>query len=221
MPTHATLSLDQIFTGTNKFGSATNYTQFNTSGHQTMTGTAIVYDDIRITPGNFDRPGTSDPDIVSVTPAGTGTSTWLWEFAKNDIASFSVQIPHSYKVGEDIKVHIHWIPGANGNEENEATVGWKIDYTWASINANFGAMATLDLSDACDGTDWKHQMTPDVTITGTNKGISSMLICNVKRTDTGTDDTWSGTLTGALPLLLEVDFHFPIDSIGSTDWGTK
>ena len=204
-----------------KLGDGTNYTQIEADGHLTLTGTAIVYDDILVTPGSFDRPGTADPDIVSVTPGGTGTTTWLWEFAKNDIASFTVQIPHSYATGDDIKVHAHWTPGANGNEENGATVGWKIDYTWASINGNFGAMATLDLSDACDGTDWKHQMTPDVTITGTDKGISSMLVCNIKRTDTGTDDTWNGTASGALPLLLELDFHFPINSIGSSEWASK
>ena len=181
----------------------------------------VVYDDIRINPGSFDRPGSSDPAIVAYSPAAGAITTYAYEFAKNNIASFTVQIPHSYKVGEDIKVHIHWTPGTRGNEENGATVGWKIDYSWASINDTFPEMATLDLSDACDGTDHKHQMTPDISITGSGKGISSMLLCNVKRTDTGTDDTWASTTTGQLPLLLEIDFHFPIDTLGSRDWGTK
>jgi hypothetical protein len=186
-----------------------------------ISGSTVVYDDLRILPGSFDRPGTSDPTIVAYAPGGGAISTYLWQFAKNNIASFAVQIPHGYKVGEDIKCHIHWTPGANGAAENGATVGWKVDYSWANVNGNFGAMATLDLSDACDGTDHKHQMTPDVTISGSGKGISSMLICNVKRTDTGADDTWAGTASGSLPFLLEIDFHVPLDTIGSSDWGTK
>ena len=178
--------------------------------------------DLRITPGSFDRPGASDPAIVGVTPGGGGT-TYLWEFSVNDIASFTVQFPHSYKVGTDIYAHVHWTPGANGNEENGALVGWKLDYTWANIGSNFGALASVDLSDACDGIDWKHQITPDVIIDGhtVSKGISSMLICNIKRTDTGGDDTWSGTASGALPLLLEIDFHYQQDSIGSDDANSK
>jgi hypothetical protein len=180
-----------------------------------------VWDDMRVVPGSFDRPGISDPNIVAVQPGGSGTTTYLYEFAKNDIASFTIQLPHGYKPGTDIYAHIHWTPGTRGNEENGATVGWKLDYTWASLNSNFGTMTTLDLSDACDGTDWKHQMTPDIVISGTGQGISSMLICNIKRTDTGTDDTWAGTASGQLPLLLEIDFHYQIDTIGSRQIGVK
>jgi hypothetical protein len=183
-------------------------------------GCGRAYDDVRITPGNFDRPGSSDPTIKAVTPGG-GTTTYLWEFAVNNLASFTVQLPHGYAVGEDIKVHIHWTPGTRGNEENGKLVGWKIDYTWASINEVFGAMATVNLSDACNGVDWEHNMTPDVLISGATKGISSMLICNVKRTDGGTDDDWVSATTGQLPLLLEIDFHIPLDSLGSRDWATK
>jgi hypothetical protein len=202
-------------------GGTTDYAEFESDGTLRFAGASIVYDDIRINPGSFDRPGVSDPALVAYDVNGGGVSTYLYEFEKNDIASFTVQIPHSYAVGQDIKVHIHWTPGPRGNEESGAVVGWKIDYSWANIGSNFGTMATLDLQDVCDGTDHKHQMTPDVTITGTDKGISSMLLCNIKRTDTGTDDTWAGTANGQLPMLLEIDFHFPIDTLGSRDWASK
>lgn len=186
-----------------------------------FTAFMTTYDDLRITPGSFDRPGISDPDIVAYNVNAGGVNTYCWEFAKNDIASFTVQLPHSYKEGENIYVHVHWTPGGRGNEESGNKVGWKIDYSWANINGNFGTMATLDLSDACDGTDHKHQMTPEGTLTGTSKSISSMLLCNIKRTDTGDDDTWSSTTSGQLPLLLEIDFHFPIDNLGSKTVSSK
>jgi hypothetical protein len=191
------------------------------SGTIPLTFSNTVWDDIRINPGSFDRPGTSDPAIVTYNVNAGGVNTYLWEFAKNNIASFTVQMPHSYKEGTDIYVHIHWTPGSRGNEENGATVGWKIEYSWANLNANFPTMLVLDLSDACDGTDHKHQMTPEVSISGVGKTISSMLICNIKRTDTGSDDTWASGASGQLPLLLEIDIHFEMDTTGSKDKGAK
>lgn len=191
--------------------------------NKTITLEVQVYDDLRVTPADFNRAGISDPALVSYTPTGSSVATYLYEFQVDDIAYFTVQLPHSYKVGEDIKVHVHWTPGLRGNEESGNTVGWKVDYAWANINGTFGAMQTADLSDACDGTDDKHQMTPEFTIDGHTapKSISSMLICNIKRTDTGADDTWAGTASGQLPMILEIDFHYPIDTLGSRDWGTK
>lgn len=190
---------------------------------KTLVLNETVWDDLRVVPGSFDRPGTSDPVIVSYTPTGAGQQTWLWEFNKNNIASFTVQLPHSYKTGTDIYCHIHWTPGLRGTAESGNTVGWKIHWTWANINSTFGAMNTLDLSDACDGTNDKHQMTSDVVIDGHTvaKGISSMLICNITRTDTGADDTWATNTPGNLPMLLEIDFHFEIDTLGSRTISSK
>lgn len=190
---------------------------------KTVVLDVVVYDDLRINPGSFDRPGASDPSPVLYYPNGGGLGVQLYEFAVDDYACFTIQLPHSYKTGSDITAHVHWTPGGRGNEENGKTVGWKLDYTWANIDGTFADMQTLDLSDACDGTDHKHQMTPEATIDGHTaaKGISSMLLCTIRRSDTGTDDTWVSTTTGELPLILEVDFHFPMDTIGSRQSSAK
>jgi hypothetical protein len=197
--------------------------EIDCGANKTVVLSQVVYDDLRIFPGSFDRPGISDPTIVAYDVNGGGVSTYLWQFDVNNIASFVVQLPHSYKQGTDITVHIHWTPGPRGVAENGKFVGWKVDYSWANINANFPTMLTADLSDACDGTNHKHQMTPEATIDGhtVSKNISSVLLCNVKRTDTGADDTWVGTISGERPMLLEIDFHFQIDTVGSRQVGTK
>lgn len=223
---------DDIFIGTENLYFNGTDTRFYESGddihldtpaNYTLVLDEVVWDDLRVVPGSFDRPGVTDPTIVAYDVAGGGVNTYLWQFQKNAIASFTVQLPHSYKTGTDIYAHIHWTPGSRGAAENGNTVGWKIQYSWANINSNFAAMQSLDLSDACDGTDHKHQMTPEVVIDGhtVSKGISSMLLCNVLRTDTGADDTWVGTASGELPLLLEIDFHFQIDTIGSRQQSAK
>jgi hypothetical protein len=198
-----------------------NYSEFEAAGTLKFVGAATVWDDIRINSGSFDRPGISDPAINTYAIGGGGINTYLYEFKLGDVASFTVQIPHSYIEGETIYVHIHWTPGSRGAAESGNYVGWKINYSWANINGTFGSALTADLSDVCDGIDHKHQMTPDISITGTNKGISSMLVCNVTRTDTGTDDTWVSLAAGQQPLLLEIDFHFPIDTVGSRERSSK
>lgn len=202
-------------------GTPVNNSQFEADGTLVFNGDATVWDDLRITPGSFDRPGTADPVYVAYTPDGSSISTYLTEWSKNDIASFTIQVPHDYKQGSDLYVHIHWTPGARGDEESGKLVGWKVQYSWANINNTFGKMNVADLSDACDGTDHKHQMTPEVKIEGASQQISSMLICNITRTDTGTDDDWSGTASGELPLLLECDFHYQKDTVGSRTISTK
>ena len=190
-------------------GDGTNYTMFEADGSMQMVGNATVWDDLRINAGSVDRPGSNDPSFVTYAPTGSGLSTQLLEFQTGDWASFTVQMPHSYKSNSDIYVHLHWTAGSTANQDS--TVGWKVDYSWASIGSNFPEMDTAVLTDTVAAGSDIHQMTQDVKITGTDKGISSMLICNVRRTDTGADDTWDETASGSLPMLLEIDFHYEID----------
>ena len=122
-----------------------------------------------------------------------------------------------HKHGSDITAHVHWTPHDRGVAEGTHTVAWKIDYSWASIGDTFLPSATVDLTDACQSINDHHLMTPNVTITGTGKGISSMIVGRLYR-DTG--DGWSGTGANA-PILLEIDFHFQVDSTGSRTNGVK
>lgn len=174
-----------------------------------------AWDDLRIVPGAFSFAGAADPTLASWQPGAAGTTFKLYEFAKNDVAYALIQIPHKYLVGSDLKPHIHWTPGTQGNEESGNLVGWKLNYSAAAATGTFPQSSQVDLQDACDGTDHAHQITPSGTISGTGLDISSIIVLQITRTDTGTDDTWSGTTTGSLPLLLEVDLHYQIDTMGS------
>lgn len=195
-----------------------HYSEFETDGTLKFNGNASVWDDLRVVPGAWSFAGTSDPEITDWQPGGSGATFKVYEFATSDQAFFTVQLPHAYKEGTNISVHVHWTPGARGNEENGKTVAWKMDYSWANIDGTFGASANADMTDTCDGTDHKHQMTPAVAITGTDKNISSMLVCRIYR-DTG--DTWASAVPGQQPVILEIDFHFEMDTVGSRAIGTK
>lgn len=190
-----------------------------TGAEKTIVLNTVVYDDLRIVPGSFDRPGLSDPSYQNWQPAGSGTTFQILKFNQGQYAFFTCQLPHSYAVGNDISVHVHWTPGNRGTTEGTNTVAWKIDYSWANIGGTFGASVTADCTDACQSTNDQHLMSPEITIDGhtVSKGISSMLVCKIYR-DTG--DSWAGTGANG-PALLEVDFHYPINTIGSRTDSTK
>lgn len=178
-------------------------------------GGYLGWEDNRIVPGFFQFAGSNDPTQIGWQPGGSGATFQVYEFDASDEVFFTVQMPHNYKEGSDLKAHVHWTPGTNGNEENTKTVAWKLDYSWSNIGAAFGASATVDMTDTCSGVDHQHELSPSATISGSGKTISSMLVCRLYR-DTG--DTWAGS-TG--PLLLEFDLHYQINSIGSVQETSK
>ncbi len=188
-----------------------------TGADKTVVLDTVVWDDLRITPGAFDRPGVSDPTYQIWQPGGSGIQFYVLKFNQSQYADFTVQVPHKYKTGTNIWVHAHWTPGNRGTTEGTATVAWKLAYSWASIGAAFTASAVADMTDACQSTNDQHLMTPEVEISGAGKGISSVLMCRIYR-DTG--DTWAGTAANG-PALLEVDFHFSQDTQGSRQRSSK
>jgi hypothetical protein len=122
-------------------------------------------------------------------------------------------MPHNYKEGTDIKPHIHWTPHTRGVAENGNTVNWRLDLTVKNTNGIFGAATTYDLTDTCDGADDKNQFQyAAADITGTGLTISCMLIGRLYRL---AGDTWATNTAGNRPALLELDFHYEVDSPGS------
>ena len=195
-----------------------DYILIEADGTAVFKGDATVWDDLRIVPGAFDFAGSGDPVLSDWQPGGSGATFKVYKFRANEQVFFTCQVPHTYMQGEDIYAHAHWTPGDRGNEESGKTVPWALDYSWANVGAAFGASATVDLTDTCTGTDHLHEMTPDVVITGTDKHISSMLACRFYRNGAG---TWAGTTSAQSPALLEFDFHFPVDTVGSRERASK
>jgi hypothetical protein len=183
------------------------------SGTVPITYADTVWEDMRIIPSAFDFAGSADPNLISWQPAGSGTTFKAWEFTTSDEAFVLVQMPHSYKVGSDVYIHIHWTPHSRGTAESGKTVKWAVDYSWANIGSAFGASAKIALTDTCTGTNHLHEMTPTSAIAGATKGISSMLILRIFR-DTG--DSWATNTANNNPILLEVDLHYELDTAGSS-----
>ncbi len=196
-------------------GGVTNYSEFEADGTLKFNGAATVWDDLRIVPGAFQFGGSADPTISDWQPGGSGATFKVYKFQKNDEAFASCQMPHSYKLGSDIYFHLHWTPGDRGNEESGATVGWKLDYSIANTGSDFPASTTLDLSDACSGADDRHEKAASVQVSGAGLTLSHAILLRIYRTDTGADDTWTGVTAAQSPVLLEIDIHFEMDTVGS------
>lgn len=177
-----------------------------------------TYDDLRIVPGAFSFPGVADPTLSTWQPTGAGATFRVYEFNNADEVAFTVQMPHKYKQGTDLLAHVHWTPRARGVAEDGHTVFWKLDYSIANQNANFGASATIDLTDTCTGVNEKHELSPEITISGAGLTVSHMIICRFYR-DVG--DTWATNTAGNRPVLLEMDFHYQLDTLGSQQSLTK
>jgi len=190
-----------------------NYFLVESDGTIQFLGDASVWDDIRIVPSAFDFAGASDPTLITWQPGGLGTTFRVWEFNVNDEVFFTIQLPHTYKLGSNLYPHIHWTPKDQGVIENGRTVAWTLDYSIADDGGVFGSSTTVDLTDTCNGVDHRHERSPSGVIDGSGiADISSILIGRLYR---NAGDTWIDNSAAARPVLLEFDIHYEMDSTGS------
>lgn len=129
-------------------------------------------------------------------------------FPQNDtteIVYIIAQLPHAYKLGTNLKPHIHWQQSA------DTAVVWKMDYKWFengdAVPANFTTIASdTDVFTYTSGDLAQISSFPEIDGSGVD-GISSMLLIKVYRDD----NTTTGDVLG-----FELDIHYQINSIGSS-----
>ncbi|GGK42956.1 hypothetical protein GCM10007963_08760 [Lutibacter litoralis] len=195
-----------------------NYTKITSDGSLSYVGNATRWEDLKVPVNTIKIKGTVDDakwdDFI-------GNTALLWfEGGKSQDAVFTVQMPHGWKEGTAIYPHVHWTTGragsSTGPEDNR--VEWNLEYTWAKVGEAFSATSTNTGSVvAAPNTGTiavkEHVITPLGPISGNGKNLSSMLICRLYRSST---DTFGGDAG-----LLEVDFHYQVDSDGSNQEYSK
>ena len=143
--------------------------------------------------------------------AGNAT-LYSWHFVSGQVNNmyFEAQLPHGWK-GTTIYPHVHWSPTTT----NTGTVRWRLEYTWVNIDGTFGASSTVDMEEVVStNSQWKHMLIGTVSgiaPSGSQSGISSMLICRLYRDPTVT----TGSNLAANVALLAIDFHYQTDALGS------
>lgn len=170
-----------------------------------------TWDDLRLS-GSSLGAGAAAPDQVTWVSAsnlkvrgfdGTNTTEMLY---------FEAQFPHAYKEGSDIHAHVHWGP----TTANAGNVKWNMEYSWVNIGDVAPAVTTTSVVQAAGGTAYKHNMVDFPVISGSGKTLSSMLVGRLYRNPTDDADTYAYDAA-----LLEIDFHFQIDGLGSVSETSK
>ncbi len=172
---------------------------------------ATVWEDLRVT---LDK-GQTSASLGFLPGASAGPEIWYFRNASGvDAMSFTVQLPHSWKVGTKIYPHIHWTPNtsASGNVE------WNLDYTWANFDAVtpqvFPTTTTSTVVATGPFTAGIHLITPlttaNVGIDATGKKVSSVLVCRIWRDSNHVSDTYNANAGG-----VSIDFHYEMDTFGS------
>jgi len=166
------------------------------------------YTDLRISTGSLSPVGAGNDPIKLAYKTGL-----VYQFDTNEEMLFTTQLPHGYKEGTDLHPHIHWTPHSRGVVEAGHTVAWRLELSVANVNGIFPDPTTYDLTATCDGTNDKHQVQgTSVPLDGTGLKVSAMILGRVYRAP---GDTWVLNTASNRPGLLEVDFHYEIDTFGS------
>lgn len=187
-----------------------------------MDNDATVWSDLMVYPDATSKGSSNAPVLGGVSisafkknAAGTSQGVYLWMFSASTEQEmyFTVQLPHSYKVGSLLYPHVHWTTSTG--TPSGTNVVWGLEYTVMAIGESFPNTSTLTSNSiiALIGTPsgtGQHIITALGTISGTNLGISSVLVCRLYRATGNANDTF-GNEVG----LLGFDIHYEKDTEGS------
>lgn len=117
----------------------------------------------------------------------------MFSAATEQAVYFTVQLPHSYKVGFTLYPHVDRTT-ASGTPSGTNVV-WGLEYTVVAIGGSFPNTTTLTsnsvipliLTPTSTG---QYLITPLGTISGTNLGISTVLVCRLYRAGKNVVDTF-------------------------------
>lgn len=193
------------------------------------------YDDLRVEPVARTT-GANSPAFEKYFDDSGGTSRGVYLYSLDDAAGgsekelfFTMQMPHNWKEGTPVDVHVHWVGSA---ADTTADPRFGLEYCMMDVGQTFvdttivysaGAHYPGDPGGASDPdvTVGKHYVTPLVTITpaATGNNVSAVLIGRLFRDSADAGDTYD-VATNKVGVLY-IDAHYQIDTPGSRAQWTK
>lgn len=193
-------------------GSA-NYLKIEADGTLEFNGDATVWDDIRVPVNSVRVPGSKAPTWTTYSAGQLLAFDYQAVSGNEEEIYFVAQLPHGYKEGTNISPHVHWVPDVN----DTGTVRWGLEYEWVNRDGTFSGTTTIYADHVIDQQINDQVKTFFSAISGAGKTISSMIVGRLFRNSSHANDD----LTGMDLLLLEIDFHFEKDMVGSRQILTK
>lgn len=206
--------------GNTRIGNGTDNTYIEADGSLSYEGAATRWEDLTI-PVTSTKVGSAiyEPTFEQQATGGGGRGVYIYYFAGGSTEQelfFTVQIPHGRKYTTNIFPHVHWAPES---DLGTADVVWGLEYNWANLGEELGNTQIIYGSSKVDliggpATADKHLLTALGTggINGSEKILSSMLICRIFRATSHADDNYTGKAG-----LLQIDFHIEYDADGSRE----
>lgn len=169
-----------------------------------------VWDDYVIQIGQSRLPASSAPSVAD----WKGSQVLSFSKSATNKMFFTAQLPHGYKAGSNIEFHIHvgypTTPGV-GNSR------WQLTHSWANVNGDFPSETTVTVTAAAPNVLDRHSLIEIASsITGTGKGLSSVVLGSIARLGGDAADTYDDVI-----LLLSAGFHIQRDALGSREELTK
>jgi hypothetical protein len=198
-------------TGTT-INSATNDIHINAPAGKTLVLDTPVYDDIILPLMSGKIPASNYPDWASFT-----TNTAAYKFGVDEYIDCMAEVPHDYKEGTDLIIHVHFVLSAATAQEE------KVQFiAYYSIGDAMEAMAAeangSGESTIANGTaDKSHILLNLKTITGTNYKIGAIINIRLKRIAKSA----GGNELTAEPFVMSVGVHYQIDTLGSRSVTSK
>jgi len=166
-------------------------------------GDGTVDHDLRVPLSAIRVGGSAAPELGTFLG---NTLAYLFDDSSGEFVYFAAQLPHDYKEGSDMEPHVHWAP----TDATTGTVTWAFEYTWANNWDVFPAPSTIYTRQTTKEKSHMMHKAEFADIDGSGKKISSMLVCRLYRYASDTLDTYAADAA-----LLEFDFHYTADTIGS------
>jgi hypothetical protein len=200
---------NNTFTGINKFGSSTDYSQFAVDGTLTQIGNATTYKDEL---GRLSGAKLTSPSSKVVQDDAEGKFYYKDTATMADYLWLNIQLNHDRKLGAAIYPHLHW-------EQSSANIpNWLIEYryqtqgqpkTTAWSNIAYSSHAFTYNSGSLN------QITIFPAITPTGDGVSDILQIRIER-----DTANASGKFGADPLVgnayvVDIDVHKECSALGS------
>lgn len=192
---------------------AGNYSYFEPGGTLVFSGTATVWDDLRVPLSQGAIAGANVPAFEEIASSGT----YAYNFDDDDEIWFTAQMPHGYKLESTIEPHVHW--GPETDVEPSDNVGLGLECSWTAIGGDVDSSTTYT-REVPTGVDnqYAHLIHNVPTAGWDGTGIdtlSSIINCRLYRFAASTDNYGAGIF------IYEVDFHYEIDTVGSREAETK
>lgn len=158
------------------------------------------FEDLRVPPAMTVKDLSKGPNYVDY----KGGYVMDFSAGSDKFVKFNIQLPHGYKVGSELRPHVHWA----APDANSGVVRWQLSYSWANIHSAFPTPTPITLdADTPEEAD-VHNVSNFSALSGTGKVVSSMLICELGRL--GTEDTYASSA-----YLLEFDVHVKLVTVGT------